>query len=274
MNVQEGQGARQISPEALGSARLQAHNAVQWIARLAHSYLLHEPHDTHLDLVRDERDGALIGRDIGGGLSVGLDIADLTLEFREHGQRSPHRLEMEGRSPAKVEAWFLIELLHRHRDREKFSKALPFEIAGLMTGDNVDFMQDAHAAELAELARWQAHAAAILKQAAGGAAPIVCSPYYFDLAVVLPVDGRETAAVRAGFAPGDEHQPGPYFYVATGAVLQSAVPAGVPRIGRVEIRDLAAHTLPAADLISSVAGERALQFLLAGIADCRSRQAQ
>ena len=235
MNVQEGQAARTISLEALGSARVQAHNAAQWIARLAHSYLPHEPHNTHLDLVRDERDGALVGRDIGDGLSVGLDIADLALEFREHGRRSPHRLELEGRSPAEVEAWFLIELLHRHRDRDKFSKVLPFEIAGLMTGDNVDFKHDAHAPELSELARWQAHAATILKEATGGAAPAFCSPYYFDLAVVLPVDGRDTAAVRAGFAPGHEHQPRPYFYVATGAALQSAVPAGVPRIGRVEI---------------------------------------
>jgi hypothetical protein len=275
MKVQEWRPVGKITPQALGSARLQAHNAAQWVARLAHSYLPHQADDRHLDLIWDERDSALISRDIGDGLAVGLDVANLALEFREQGLRSPHRLDLEGRSPAEVEAWCLIELLHRHRDRDRFSKALPFEIAGLMSGDNVDFAQGAHAAELAELAHWQANAAVLLKQAAGGAAPVICSPNHFDLAVVMPVEGRPTAAVRAGFAPGDERLPEPYFYVAKGAALQSAVRADIPRIGRVELRDLVAQILPASEVAASAAGaELALQFLRTGIAECQRQQAQ
>jgi hypothetical protein len=259
-----------VSPEALGQARLQAHNAAQWPARLAHSYAAHEPGDAHLDLIWDAREAALVGRDIGGGIAVGLDVADLALQFRESGRRSPHRLAMEGRSPAEVEAWFLVELLHRGCDRENFSKILPFEIAGLMSGDNVDFAQEAHSEALAELARWQANATGILRQATNDAGPVICSPRHFDTAVLLPADGHPAATVRAGFAPGDDRDPEPFFYVAIGATLAPAGPASLPRVGPRQLRNLVQKSLPAAEVVASAAApELVLKFLRSGIAECQ-----
>jgi hypothetical protein len=263
-----------VPPKQLGSARLQAHNAAQWVARLANSYIEPEPGDRHLDLAVDASDGALLSRDIGGGLCVGLDVADLALQFRENGRRSPHRLDMDARTPSEVEAWFLVELLHRLRDRDRFYKALPFEIAGLMTGDSADFLREQHAEGLAELAAWQANAAATLRKLAKGKAPLISSPLHFDIAVVIPVEGRRDASVRAGFAPGDERLPEPYFYVSDGATLGLAPQAGVARIGRSATRDLVVEALPVSDLAPGASGAaQALAFLEAGVTGRLRRQA-
>ena len=260
-----------ISPGTLDEARRQAHNAVHWVARLAHSYLAAEPGNTHVDLIRDARDGALVTRGVGEGLSVGVDVAELTLQFREHGARSQHRLRLDGRSAAAVEAWFLVELLHRHCDRDRFSKVLPYDTADLMTGDVEEYAQERLAAELAELARWQSNAAAVLQQVSGGIGQIQCSPRHFDIAVVLPVEGAP-GAVRAGFAPGDERLPEPYFYIATHAWLDAAAPAGMPRIGRLQTRDLVVDVLPSSEIVAADAGaEPVLKFLSAGITAARRR---
>jgi hypothetical protein len=194
----------------------------------------------------------------------------LVLQFREHGRPVPHRIDLDGRSPAKVEAWILVELLHRQRDRDRFSKTLPFEIAGQMLGDAVDFTQEEHADALAELSRWHANAATLLQQVGGKGAAIVCSPCHFDLAVVLPVDGRRDALVRAGFVPGDERDPSPFFYVARSGVLQVPASGALPRIGRVATRDLVAMLLPAAEV--GPGGKRALEFLRDAVADERRKQ--
>lgn len=271
MKTRKWQPVGKVSLAKLREARLQAHNGAQWVARLAHSYLDHEVGDTHLDLTWDETDGALVGRDIGEGLSVGLDTADLALQFRENGKRVPHKIELDARSPAKVEAWFLVELLHRHRDRERFSKALPFEIAGLMTGDALDFSHESHAEGLAELARWQANAALLLRQIVGDKARIISSPYHFDIAAVVPIEGRGNAAVRAGFAPGDDRDLEPFFYISGSAVLASTAPKSMPRIGRIETRDLVAKALPVSQC--GAGGKRALEFLRDGLSDARRAQA-
>ena len=262
-----------IPPRSLSEACRQAHNAAHWLARLAHSFIPAEPDRSHLDLTWDQRDGALVSRSFADGLAVGLDVADLILQFREHGERSPHRLELDGRSPAAVEAWFLVELLHRNCDRDKFSKALPYDSTDLMNGDVVEFAQARHAAELTELAHWQSNAAAVLQQASQGKGPIRCSPRHFDIAVVLPVEGT-SGAVRAGFASGDERLPEPYFYVAASASLEDAAPAHTPRIGRLQTRDLVADALPASEIIAAGGGgEPALKFLNAGIVAARRRLA-
>ena len=274
MATQQWRPVGRIAPAALGQARLQAHNAVQWVARLAHSYLKPASGDRHLDLTRANHDGALVGHDCGNGLSVGLDVASLTLQFREHGQRSAHPLALEGRSPAEVEAWFLVELLHRNVDCDRFSKVLPFEIEGLMAGDNVDFKQESLAGQLAEIAIWQANAAIVLDCVAIGVGPVICSPRHFDLAVVLPIKEQPSAAVRAGFAAGDQHVAEPYFYVVAAAVLERAAIAEMPGIAGARNDGLAARILPATDVLASADGPTlALDFLRSGVADCRRRLA-
>ena len=55
-----------------------------------------------------------------------MRLPTLEMQFHEHGKPVPHILDPEEHSPAEVEAWMLVELLHRGVDREKFSKTLPY----------------------------------------------------------------------------------------------------------------------------------------------------
>jgi hypothetical protein len=49
------------------------------------------------------------------------------------------------------------------------------------------------------------------------ASPVRCWPHHFDLATLLTFPatspGGEPSSVGVGMSPGDESQPGPYFYV-------------------------------------------------------------
>ena len=74
----------------------------------------------------------------------------------------PHILDPEEHSPAEVEAWILVELLHRGLDREQFSKALPYTIKNLMSGDAEDYSPQACAEGLTQLATWFRAAASVV----------------------------------------------------------------------------------------------------------------
>lgn len=89
-----------------------------------------------------------------------LILPELILTFTEHGVPVRHDFELEGHTQAHVEAWILVELLHRDVDRTRFSKALPYDVSALMTGDAIEFSPEAYTAELEALAGWYEHAMA------------------------------------------------------------------------------------------------------------------
>lgn len=282
MHIQTWQPVRVTPAPGLGAARHQAHNAALWLARIAHSFAPHDPAGAHLALRWDPAHAALVTSDVGGGLSLGLDIAALALQFREYDRRSPHVLAVDGRTPAEVEAWILVELLHRLRDRDRFSKALPFAIPAAMSGDGVHFAQQDNADDLAELSRWFQNAASALCRACGIApALLCCDPHHFDLHVVLSPDGatppaadvRHARAIRLGFMPGDDKSPEPCFYAVARRDLEP--PQGTQataRIGTPRAIDHADLVLPASKLADRPDAAAAVgAFLSDAIAKCRKR---
>lgn len=241
-----------VDPVALGAARQQLINAVQWPARLAHSFLAHEPDDAHILLAAEAGDGKLVSRPFLPGLAIELAVGDLALQFREDGRPSPHVLQLDGRTPSQAEAWILVELLHRHADRDRFSKALPYELARPMTGDASEYEPEKHAAGLAELARWLANAAHALTEAGRdcGVTPVL-DPRFLDLHVVLPVDGPATAPsreVRLGFVAGDERSGEPFFYAVPRPALLPQADPSIARIGRAEPRDAVEKIMTGAEV--------------------------
>jgi hypothetical protein len=272
-----------VASAEVGEARRQAHNAAQWLARLAHSYLPHDPAGTHLTMGWDQEAAAFFSNDVGQGLSLELDVAALAMQFREHGRRSPHVLHLEGRTPAAVEAWILVELLHRAHDRDRFSKALPFEVPLPMSGDAIEFTQEEIAAPLGDLSRWFQNASAALI-AASGAAPsaLRCDPNHFDLAVALSADGTpesnhssgSSRAIRIGFIPGDEKLPEPFFYAVARREIHRFDVSHLPRVGTARMRDLVDMVLPAPDILGQADAAQAVHaFLTTAIAACRKQLA-
>ena len=128
-----------VNPAELGQGRHQAHNAVQWLARMARSYIEPAVDDGHtaLDWVGD--DDALVTQEIAPDIVLEFRLPELTMQFKEGGERVSHQFDMDDRSPAEAEAWLLVELLHRGVDREKLSKDLPYSLPGMMVGDAVRY---------------------------------------------------------------------------------------------------------------------------------------
>jgi hypothetical protein len=260
-------------PRRLGQARRQAHNAAQWLARLAHSYMTPEPDARHTLLRWDPQRQALVTQEFLPRLTVELRIPALALQFREDGCAVPHVIEIDDRTPAEVEAWVLVELLHRGVDRDRFSKSLPYEMPDLMTGDAVRYVAEPLTAELDELAAWFANAASVLaaidKEQSSATPPrspaLWCRPKVFDLAVLLPPrphDASSAAMLRAGFSAGDADNEESYFYVAS----HDAKAATTPRPDTV---------LTAASLLQEGRPEEvALDRLRAAIGAMRKRAAE
>ena len=211
-------------PRRLGEARRQAHSAAQWLARLAHSYMAPQPDARHTLLRWDSQRLALVTQEFLPALTAELRIPGLALQFKQDGRPMPHIMEVDDRTPAEVEAWVLVELLHRGLDRDRFSKSLPYQMLDLITGDAVGYVAAPLAAELDELAAWFANAAEILAAIASEAprAPTPptpgpwCWPQLFHLAVLLPLRPHDPSCglmLRAGFSVGDGGSDQAYFYV-------------------------------------------------------------
>jgi hypothetical protein len=221
-----GQDTWQVSadgdPKALGRARVLAHNAVHWLSRMANSYVASVPQQQHVALTFDAQRHALITRSFAGDVAVELRLPRLEMQFREGNKLVPHVLDVEGHSSAQIEAWMLVELLHRGIDRDRFSKQLPYVATDLMVGDTVEYAPQACAKELAELSVWFANAQCVLRlvaltHAGDHRAPdIVCWPEHFQMGLLLPMEpGGQVGerALRVALSAGDERTPEPYFFV-------------------------------------------------------------
>jgi phosphoenolpyruvate carboxykinase (ATP) len=146
------------------------------------------------------------------------------MQFLDDGQPVPHVLEIDDRTPAGVEAWVLVELLHRGLDRDRFSKSLPYEIPNLMTGDAIPYTTQTLEGALGALAAWFANAAPVLAHVGGeyrrsgpGARAVSCWPEIFHMAVLLPARADQADCgqmLRAGLSVGNADQAEPCFYVA------------------------------------------------------------
>jgi len=117
----------------------QAHSAIQWLARLSNSYAEPKPENAHLILRWDEDNSAIVSQAIAPGTTVELQPHKFFLQFRENGTATPHAVTLDDTTSARVEAWCLIELLHRELDRDRLSKDLPYNVDALMNGDSEDF---------------------------------------------------------------------------------------------------------------------------------------
>ncbi len=265
-----------VDPRKLGDARHQAHNAVQWLARIARSYIEPADDDGHIALDWTGEDDALVTHEIAPGLVLEFRIPEMVLQFKESGKRVSHPLALEERSPAMVEAWLLVELLHRGVDREKLSKDLPYTIAGLMTGDAVDHSHQANEDALKELSNWYANAVLVLGQIRNeyaslepGPSPVRCWPHHFDIATLISLEkgnSEKARSIGVGLSPGDGHYGEPYFYVTPWPYPDSNNLPDLPDGGHWHTKEFVGAILPASEIIArGMTGEDVVSFLRAAV---------
>ena len=208
----------------LSEACRQAHNAAQWLVRVAHSFMPTSSDNWHTLLRWDSERAAMVTQEFLPNLTLELRLPGLAMQFREGGRPAPHIFEFDDRTPAEAEAWVLVELLHRQLDRDRFSKVLPYEFPDLMAGDAVPYVVEPHELALEELAGWFSNSAMVLRciakehrRAKHAASDVACWPEIFHLGVLLPLDGAESPSrqmLRVGSSPGSATQPMPFFYVS------------------------------------------------------------
>jgi hypothetical protein len=200
-------------------ALLETKTLMQWLARISNSYAPGRTAEERILLEFRADQAVFVTRPFGEKLALEMRMPTLRMQFLEDGRPAPHVLDPEEHSPAEVEAWLLVELLHRGVDRSKFSKALPYGVNDLMTGDAEDHSPGSCREGLVTLSAWLQNAAGVLNAVGRGYgvanASIICSPETLDLSFMK---GSESKLAELGFCPGNDQMPEPSFYrVETGA---------------------------------------------------------
>jgi len=248
-----------LDREGFADACRQTHSALQWLARLCQSYRDPLPGERHLLLDWADARQAVVTPEFLPGITVELRLKGFFLHFREDGVPTPHPMVLDDCSPAEVEAWCLIELLHRNLDRDRFRKDLPYEVSTLMKGDADHFDSEGRGAEFEGLGALMAEAAAVLRRARPGPDTLRVAPQDFALCLE-----EAPGAGEIGLCLGDAAAEGPFFYrleEGAGASTGGST-ASTPRPAR--SRDARARCLALAEVGAEGLGAAEIADFLAG----------
>lgn len=206
-------------------ARVEAHNALFWMARSAHSFLDPTAENRHLSLFWHKDNNDFRTRVLVDGLQIGLYLPDLELYFCENEEKAPHSFWLDDRTPAFIEAWYLVELLHRHIDQEKFSTSLPFESNSMLMGDTQEHSASVFKTELAAINFCIIKAVDLLQKVANCLSEhdnfsikqgqISLEPEAFTVVLRANLSFCLEKTLLVGFSVGDHLRPAPFFFIKT-----------------------------------------------------------
>ena len=254
----------------LNKARMQAHYAVQWLARCARAYVSARPDDSHTNLGWDERAGGFSTHSFGDGTCLHLRISDLTLVVL-NAARNPPWLSLDGRTDADVRVWLGGELSAKGFNLQKLDHPSPYEmpVHALMNGGrySIGGIIDA----LRDLSVWFANANAVLSnvrqqlESRGLNPPAVrCWPHHFDLDSLILLGGEKTIGV--GFSPGDDYYDEPYFYVSVYPEQDGMVLPHMSPIGHTHTHEFRAAIATAGKIVTmKEQGEATETFILGSV---------
>lgn len=198
--------------ERFSEAKLQLLSALQWVAYIEHSYIKSDDQDEVFLHWSDEH-GTICSGEFAENYGIEMHVNDLMMQFTAGGVPEDHKILLDERSPAEVEAWILSELLHRAIDREPFEKHLPYETTRFMSGDDLDFFPSEYEPELTRLARWLRSATDTITRTMAELGSAQKSRHEFRISpqnLNLEVDASGHVF---GFSIGDDESDNvPYFY--------------------------------------------------------------
>lgn len=253
-----------VAPNTLTEARLEAHFAVQWLAKTADLLLPAAPDYSHSSVAWEGERAALVTQPLPTRrrtIRLALHLPGLCYQVLDD-DGVMEEYPVTDRTHADAGQW-----LHR------VLAGLGVPAAPLQRGS--DLPQSEH--YLAQGQRYQAHrlgealralsawygtAATLLAEIAAyaearrlapGATPVRCWPHHFDLATLVRLEegAAETArAVGIGFSPGDETIAEPYFYVTPWPPLRSADWPSLPSPGRWETQAFVGAVAPGSAIVA------------------------
>ena len=253
---------RGIDQRRLSEACLQAHYAVQWLARASRAYVPPQPDDQHTNVGWDRALGGFTTHPLKDGAWLSLKITDLTLALHVgEGNMHAQSFSLDGRSDAQARQWLSEQLGARGLDAHALDAPSPYEMPAHAVSQGAAYGPAGLADALAELAAWFGNAehslASIQRQMIGrklAASPLRCWPHHFDLATLTTLPARNagaTGSVGAGLSPGDEYYDEPYFYVSVYPEPDPAALPSLPMLGHWHLRDFMAAIAPAHKIVAA-----------------------
>jgi hypothetical protein len=220
----------------LVAARLQAHYAVQWLARIARAYIAPQPDDEHTNLLWEQARDAFVTQPLKTHITFGIGFPDLRLTLHEIAQPS-EMICLAGRSDAEVRQWLGKNLTVRGFDARLLDSPSPYQLPAHAIANGAKYdagRSQAHAR--VELAAWFSNADLLLsglqrqmRERGLAASSVRCWPHHFDIAtsIKLPTHDADTGYLGIGLSPGDQYYEGPYFYIS---VHPEPDPALLPKL--------------------------------------------
>ncbi len=203
-------------------ARVEAHNALFWMARAAHSFAEPMPENSHLHLSWEEKTADFRTQAFDDYIQIGINLSELELYFCEKKQKVPHSFWLDEKTPAFVEAWYLVELLHRGIDPETFSTSLPFDSKNMLMGDTQDHKASLYKKELTALKDCVDNTIPVLEGLAdqlkrnnkitNDPHKIVLEPETFTLILSNTPNSDNNQKITVGLSAGDNLRQAPFFF--------------------------------------------------------------
>ena len=246
---------RSIDPLRLRKARLQAHFAAQWLARVARGYITVQPDDNHTNL--GWRDDEFSTHVLPDDTQVRLNIRELSLDL--HNKAFVQHFALNGHNDADVRQWLGDEIAKRGFEAGQLDLPSPYEMPGhqLANGGRYDTTDLSEA--LIELAAWFSNAQSSIErvrrtmlQRTLNASETRCWPHHFDLATLAscPIAGGQTGYVGAGLSPGDHYYDEPYFYVSIYPRPEPAKLPALPELGHWHTHEFTAAVTTASQILA------------------------
>ena len=215
--------AKILKTKQFRDACVEAHNALFWVARGAHSFLNYLPQNQHLGLLWDVNAQDFRTRYFEKHFQIGLNVRELEIYFCEDGLKVPHSFCFDDRTPAFAEAWYLVELLHRDLDQSKFSTSLPFDSPFMLMGDTQDHnaslynheLEALHVSLLRSVRLFQRipHLLAPVKSLLHQPNKIALEPETFTLEYTAFFSETTGQKITIGFSAGDHLRPEPFYFI-------------------------------------------------------------
>ena len=202
-----------VDPLNLSNARLHTHDRIQWLARIARSFLDPVPDDSHTVLTWDSSKGAFASQPVqlpNGKSRFLFDPIKLALSVDGPNNQE---LELSDIKGEQVEAAVRKFLEGSGLDSNRLQMALPYDAELAETVPNSSKL------EREELKRYFENFDALLGEKLAdepGASAVRTWPHHFDLAVLISIDqtGSENdRSIGVGFSPGDGSYAEPYLYI-------------------------------------------------------------
>jgi len=252
---------RGVDRRRLSEARLQAHHAVQWLARAARAYIAPQPGDGHTSLGWDSVLGGFTTYPLKDGSWLSLKMIDLTLALHDGAGARVQSFSLNGRADALVRQWLGEQLNARGFDAQALDTPSPYEIPAHAVAEGKPYDPAGLADALAELAAWFGNAAlslasiqTLLIERGCSSSPVRCWPHHFDIATLttLPVQSADSAKfIGAGLSPGDEYYDEPYFYVSVYPEPDPQLLPTLPMLGHWHERDFVAAVATAPRILKA-----------------------